>query len=265
MDSQELPWVVFKLKDQLFAISSQNVAAINKKIEVTLLPNLPSHIKGIINYRNEIFKIYDTRNIFSIKTRQEENSEFGLMMDSRKRDHIKWLDELENSVAENRVFSLTTDPHACAFGKWYYGFQTNNLRLRKFLDRFENPHNRIHSIAQKIEVFKENNDFKSAQKLIDETKSNELSLMINLFNEITDAIRLHSNEHVILLKNNDKRCALEVDDVLAIEHLEPADTKEAKEILSGKGSLPVNIQLGKRTNEEYVIMLSDTDFLQSII
>jgi purine-binding chemotaxis protein CheW len=47
----------------------------------------------------------------------DESLAFVAMLEQRKQDHKRWLDELAASVREARAFTLTTDPHACAFGR----------------------------------------------------------------------------------------------------------------------------------------------------
>ena len=62
------------------------------------------------------------------------------LMKQREQDHRKWLEELESSVRQQREFKLATDPHKCAFGKWYDTFTTDNLTLGHALKKFDQPH-----------------------------------------------------------------------------------------------------------------------------
>jgi chemoreceptor zinc-binding protein len=44
------------------------------------------------------------------------------MIDERKNDHIHWVNEFERSIKNDEQINLNTDPHECAFGKWYDNF-----------------------------------------------------------------------------------------------------------------------------------------------
>jgi hypothetical protein len=70
---------------------------------------------------------------------------FCVVLGQRQQDHMKWLTESEASVAENRPFALTTDPHACAFGRWYDNFHTDDPWLAAAVRKLDAPRRRIHA------------------------------------------------------------------------------------------------------------------------
>ena len=41
--------VIFKLKDEQFAVETEKVESINDTMEITKVPNAPAYIKGLIN------------------------------------------------------------------------------------------------------------------------------------------------------------------------------------------------------------------------
>ena len=261
MHSETMPWIVFTLQNQNFAISAQNVAAISKSQQITRLPKLPDYIPGIIRYREEVFRLYDLRTLISLKTFQEELLDFSEIMEQRKQDHIKWLKELELSVTENREFNLTADPHKCAFGKWYYNYKTDNLLLNRLLGKFEKPHYKIHSIAHKIEDHKKHGEHEKAKEIILQTRTQELSQMINLFEEVKKAYKEQNSQQVIILKNYDKKCALAVDNVTSVESIDDVDNVQEYDSLLKSSRVPLNLNLGKSKSGNFVVRFWDEDFL----
>ena len=261
MHSETMPWIVFTLQNQNFAISAQNVAAISKSQQITRLPKLPDYIPGIIRYREEVFRLYDLRTLISLKTFQEELLDFSEIMEQRKQDHIKWLKELELSVTENREFNLTADPHKCAFGKWYYNYKTDNLLLNRLLGKFEKPHYKIHSIAHKIEDHKKHGEHEKAKEIILQTRTQELSQMINLFEEVKKAYKEQNSQQVIILKDNDKKCALAVDNVTSVESIDDVDNVQEYDSLLKSSRVPLNLNLGKSKSGNFVVRFWDEDFL----
>ncbi len=60
-DSELLQLVGFKLGKEEFAVDILNVNEILKMMEVTLVPNSPDSIQGIVNIRGRIIPVIDTR------------------------------------------------------------------------------------------------------------------------------------------------------------------------------------------------------------
>ena len=259
-------WITFKIESQFLSIPTKNVEAIIREFKVTKIPGAPTYIKGIIRYRDELFKLFNLRKMLSFQDLEVIHHDFFNMLEQREKDHVNWLHELELSVQENREFKLTTDPRKCAFGKWYYSYHTEDLRLRRMLDRFEQPHNKIHAVAKTIESLKCENEFEKAKQVITDTKSNELSTMIELFGEFKNEYSKLIEENIILLKKDNVRCALTVDNVVAVEPIEEIPEDEVQEVLHDKNtSVTLNINLGKRESGDFTLMLSDQDFLGAAI
>lgn len=83
MAANHLPWVVFTLEKENYAVNSKHVMAICNALPVTKIPNSFTHVKGMVRYRDEIFKLYDMRQIIEFKSLDEEILEFQEMMEKR--------------------------------------------------------------------------------------------------------------------------------------------------------------------------------------
>ncbi|NSJ91608.1 purine-binding chemotaxis protein CheW [Clostridium cochlearium] len=51
--------VIFKLKDEQFAVETEKIESINDTMEITKVPNAPAYIKGLINLRGNIISLLD--------------------------------------------------------------------------------------------------------------------------------------------------------------------------------------------------------------
>ncbi len=252
-----MPSILFRAKGILFSIPSTNAQSIIQMPEVTEIPDTPDSIRGIIKHRDEIYNLIDFRKKLAFQTLQEELSEFKSMIDQREKDHINWLKELEDSVHDARPFKLTTDPHKCAFGKWYDTFKTDNFFINDVLVKFDEPHKTIHSIAQKIEVLKKSNNFDEAHHLIKETREQELSQMKILFAKIKETIQQHSSERVILFNNSNSKFAIAVDQIESVEEIKKIETKDANDQFLDFGNQNFILGLGEDKNKNLVILVSD--------
>jgi len=72
-------------------------------------------------------------------------------------DHLNWANHVSNLFTDNNMTELTvqTDPHKCAFGKWYYSGERKNAEemypeLKPLLASIETPHNHLHESAIEI-------------------------------------------------------------------------------------------------------------------
>jgi chemotaxis signal transduction protein len=256
-----LPSIIFESKDTTFAIHSKNVVSIMHLPKIVQMPNSAKSVRGIINYRNIIYTVIDFRILISQNSILSELAVFKSMLVNREKDHINWLNELENSVLENRPFKLTTDPHQCAFGKWYDNYKTSNIAINKILYQFNEPHKKIHQIACEIEKLKQNNKLEEAQKLIAKTRDNELNTLIFLFSELKQNADLEFKESAILLNLNNKMIALAVDKIISVEDLFPIELDDLQNNSLIKFNENIVTGIGKLKTEEMVLIVSDEKLL----
>lgn len=72
------------------------------------------------------------------------------LLRQRKQDHIDWIAALEHCLRTGQAFNRATDPHKCAFGVWYDQYLPRDLELKNIMAQFDQPHCRIHSLAQRL-------------------------------------------------------------------------------------------------------------------
>lgn len=71
-DTQKDQYLTFSLGDEFYGIEIKNITEIIKIQSITQMPELPDHIKGIINLRGKIIPVMDVRLRFR-KESQEYN------------------------------------------------------------------------------------------------------------------------------------------------------------------------------------------------
>ncbi len=218
MDKTQI--LIFQCSESKFAFQLDKVKEIIRMPELTTIPDSNPNIRGVVNLRDKIIPVYDLRKIMGFKTSQEEDSELIEMLKEREQDHKNWLDELTKSVQENREFKLTTDPHQCKFGKWYYNFKTNNLILASFLERFEQPHAKVHEIAIEVNKVRMAGDIELAQEICDVARATKLKNMVDLFHDLYDVIQKSRREFAIILEVDSELKAINADRILSIQTID---------------------------------------------
>jgi purine-binding chemotaxis protein CheW len=210
----------------------------------------------VINLRGEVITLVDLRLRLGLPSSQTEKEELIKLLEGREQDHKNWLAELESSVREKRSFQLTTDPHACAFGRWYNAFNTEDLRLGSLLRMFDTPHKRIHAIGVEARELMDRGQSEEALSLINRTRQGALSRMVALFAEARDTIRQSRNEIAVVVERQGVCVALTVDAVDSVEELVAGSIEQAP---SGQPGTFDNLvsHLGKRQENQEMVLLMD--------
>lgn len=175
--------VLLRIAGQLFGIP---VSCVSEMIQIPTLTPLPhpSHgMRGVFIQRGKTIAALDFRAIMGMPSLDAEIGEFRAMLEAREQDHRNWILELERSVKENRPFTLATDPHKCAFGRWYDNYESDSVLIASHLQKFEGPHNRIHALAVEVQRLVEEGRPEAAARRIDAVRASELNEMIVLFSQ----------------------------------------------------------------------------------
>ena len=252
----DYPWALFNLGNEIYAVSSEYIKSIFILEEVITLLDTKDYVRGAVNLRGDIIGLVDTRKFYGMYSVQEETKQFMRIMEERKQDHIEWLNELENSVKEQKDFTLTTDPHACGFGIWYDSYKTNDMMIDYLLKRFDEPHKKIHKVAEEVRDLLAADQYDEAMAFIEKAKERELKQMVSLFDSLCVEYRDGRRELAIVMEDEKtgKQMGITVDRVLSIEGVCDEDDEVAKKIPSIAND---SLRLGKRTKDGAPIFLSN--------
>ncbi len=231
-ENAELPWLIFMLNKNAYAVNSKYVNGINMRAEdITPLPDAPDIYRGLVKVREEVCPLLDMRKLFHFLSLDEETARFKEMMEQRKRDHIKWIDTLEQCVKTGEKFTLTTDPHKCAFGMWYDKFISENHSASFHIKKVEEPHRLLHESAPLIISYAEQGDMKNAERLLKKARNEYVPKILSVIDESENAYRSTFRENVVFLSDGEQMLGLLVDEVLAVDKVEPVTGSSSMNLL----------------------------------
>jgi purine-binding chemotaxis protein CheW len=256
-----MPWAIVQANKQLFAMPTQDMREIIMPRETARVPNVPEYILGVTNIRGSVMPLLDLRKRIGLPSAAEETEQFCALMEHREQDHRKWLAELAASVNERRAFGLTTDPHKCAFGKWYDVYRSDDPWITAQLRKFGAPHQEIHAIGIEVSLVSQN-ACAEAEELITRTRDGALAKMLKLFAELKDLVRCTTRGTAVILINKAKPFAVLVDLALSIEKFPPDAIEDVAELVRVRNDGVVR-QLAKRAKTKQIVLLLDTDRLLS--
>lgn len=64
--------VIFRLKDEQFAVETEKIQSINDNMEITKVPNAPAYIKGLVNLRGNIISLLDINLLLKVQNHENE-------------------------------------------------------------------------------------------------------------------------------------------------------------------------------------------------
>jgi purine-binding chemotaxis protein CheW len=215
-DARGQKWVIFHLQDKLYAVDAHDVLAMIEVPPISRIPHAPEHMRGAFDFRGSVISVVDGRRRLGMPALVDE---MAAMLSAREEDHRRWLDTLARSLAEGTEFKLATDPHKCAFGKWYDGYKPSNLVVGGLLSKFERPHAAIHALAKQAFALRDAGDHDAARDAVAAAKENELAEMMTLFAELKRVIGLALHEIAIVLDAGEQQFAVVVDAVAAVDEV----------------------------------------------
>ncbi|WMN58701.1 CZB domain-containing protein [Pseudoalteromonas xiamenensis] len=157
---------------------------------LTSLPNKNPSFLGIKDYMGTPTPIFDMGIILNDQSSFEIIKSLTHLLKEREQDHIAWLSALEQSILSGAAFTKAKDPHQCEFGRWYYSFKTDNEDLKALLSRFEEPHTRLHALADTLLNMCDKGDKEGAIKLLEKERVTTYVKLIRLFESAREQIDL---------------------------------------------------------------------------
>jgi len=183
-------------------------------------PGLPPGQRGVVTLRNKVLPVLDLRMILGLADARSEVDAFVELLRAREQDHRDWMDELEASAREQRPFTLATDPRQCQFGKWYSTFHTDNVVLGGQLRRFEDPHARIHALADEAVALQQSGRAAEVPGLLAEARTGLLTELVDLFEATCRVVLQEHREIGVVLQMAGRPFVLAVDRAEAVKQLE---------------------------------------------
>lgn len=251
----DMLWVLLQVKDSVCALDSTCVEAISLlEEEITRMPNSDETNVGVIQFRGSVLPIVDLRRLLGMQSRDQERRDFDEMLDLRKQDHIKWVDELKRCAHDHAAFHLATDPHNCAFGKWYYKYQPASRNLAFQMKKIEEPHRRLHESAVKVLSVKEDSEAGAARvnEILNQETDAYKAQILRLLDEIQEAFDSSHHNMIVVVSDGTTTCGLQVDEVLAVEMLEPIEQNQQPSCVSYSHLVS---QVAQRKSDQELIML----------
>ena len=208
-------YLVFTSAEQKFGLRQEVLVAIIDMPNHTLIPHMPSHMRGVMDYMGKAVPVYDIRKKMGLSPLAEEVNTLVDSLVQRKQDHLSWLEKLKDQVAHSQEISVQTDPHKCAFGVWYDACKFHSFfNLSSYMALFDAPHKRIHSLAIEVGILIQAGKLEAAKDVIHLAEKNELQTLLALFDGAGKKIKQFTYEYAVIFERaNGQRVAILADNL----------------------------------------------------
>jgi len=135
----------------------------------------------VTTYQGKPVPIYDFAELMGCEAEYIKNVRLLKILEDRERDHVMWMDALGATLKTGAEFTKARDPSQCEFGKWYATFKADDELLADIMADFDEPHKRIHGLAEKLISMKDLGNQSEALEIFEIEKHRTLGRLVGLF------------------------------------------------------------------------------------
>ena len=251
----DAPFVLVKAQALVAALPSASIIALAALPPESDVPDTPAFARGVVVMRGRTLPLIDLRRRLGMPSLADEVETLAQLLDAREEDHRRWVAELEASVRERRPFTLTTDPHKCAFGRWYDSLRTDHLVLESQLKKIDGPHKALHAHGAEVVALMAKRDTDAAEALIATVHAGVFAEIRTLLADTRTMLRDSGREVALVVETGRATVALAVDQVESVETLERAESHRIDRVLPGMGDRLVTDVAMRRGDRQLVMVL----------
>jgi chemotaxis signal transduction protein len=163
--------------------------------------------------RGKSLPAVDLRRAVQLTGAREELAALLVGLGQRKQEHVNWVNELTSCVESGRTFGLATDPTKCAFGRWFASFAPPDPVIRLKLLTIDQPHRRIHAVANRALTAAAEGRRDDARRLVDSVRDNDLEAVKVTLDEVSLLLRDSLQEVLVVCERGGSSFGVIVDGV----------------------------------------------------
>lgn len=232
--------ITFEADGARYAVPIGQVRYIQKDNVTTTRIDTDKGAYQVVRFEGQPVPVLDFADWTGGKAVYRANQELIGILEQREKDHIDWVDALETSLRSGTAFTRPRDPQQCAFGKWYETFTTEDDMLAELMREFDEPHRRIHALADRLLAVKEQQGQQAALEILQHERHFTLERLKELFADAKDRLRSITRPVLVyLLKKDGKLVAIRLNGLSDIETYSWADFSPYEPLSSAVKPLPI--------------------------
>ncbi|MFT5163238.1 MAG: chemotaxis signal transduction protein [Alteromonadaceae bacterium] len=257
--------VNFRVGEKYIALNILDILVTERyQQDLTTIPTQDLSFLGVKDYVGTPTPVFDLGLIMNNQVTEEVNIRLLELLGKGEREHDEWLIALEHSLLNNTPFVLEKSSQKCGFGIWYDNFNTDDEDLASLLKRFDDPHKRLHELADTLVNLKNSGQLDVALKMLEKEKSVTYTPLKRLFEDARTQIT-ESYKPIIVYTTVDGRTpyiGLLVDSVEDSVNIMDSEIKSLSKIM--ETGFKLNAQTQKmlngivKINDKYSLIIDST-------
>ncbi len=236
-------FIVFSVAKNRYAVSIEHIIRIVHGENLTQVPTSHKYIDGIMSYEDSIVKVLNFRKLIEMKSYEVELVELFRRL---KKEHIDWLDALEDSLLRGVEFTKTVNPHHCELGKWIDNFTSYDDDIAILLNQLSDYHKQLHiKGGELLDISVQ--DKQKAKMLFETEMQNTYKHTLGIIDSFMSQMDKVSNslQKLLIYESKEKIFAIKVDAIDDIAHVDASqimdtDDESSSEFLEFSGVLDLN-------------------------
>lgn len=221
----------FFVEDMMFGLNVENVLMLGQEVnDIQRVPVEERGFCGVTKFQGSIVPVLDFAHRIGVPSGMDSKSALLTILTERENDHIEWVNSLENTIKTGVAFTKATNPNECAFGKWYSHFDTRDETLKELLESFDEPHKKIHALAEALITLRDNGKQDEALERLVHERATTLRRLRALFGRARDQIQSGMRQVLLFITLDGKtpRYALMIDEINDVMNYTPANFQSSR-------------------------------------
>ena len=252
-----VPWVLLRIRDQLFGVPASHIREMAEMPAVTHVPNMPEFVMGLVSLRGQVTPTINMRQRLGVATAEDDIKRLTDGLERAEAEHRHLAEVIESAVRDGRAAGV--DAHACMFQEWLGALKTKNPLVRLHLKKLEEPHARLHAAAARVVQTTETNPHE-AKAALSRFQEKELAAFTRLLPQTRERLIHAHRQIVVVLTLNGQSLGAAVDEVESIERLKNGSIEELPANLQGMKS-SLTKMVGRRTRDDEIVLILEVEEL----
>jgi len=130
--TNNLPWIIFELRQQLYAISTERVTGITKMPSLTFVPNAPPEFLGVTSIRGNVTPVLELKRLLNLGDNKEATAKATKLLAHKKEGVAEYVNEITRCLKQKEDFCVS-DPDTFFGGKFDKNFVSDRSGLSSLL------------------------------------------------------------------------------------------------------------------------------------
>lgn len=204
----------------------------------------------VTTYQGKPVPIYDLASLMGCEAEYNKNLKLLQILEDREKDHVDWLDSLESAIKTNSEFKKARDPSQCEFGKWYANFKADDELLADILADFDEPHQRIHGLADILLDLRDEGEKDKALADLDFERTRTLGKLKSLFKAARERLENITRPILLYIDTSKKMVAVRLNAISDIVTYAKVDFTRQEDVDDNEQLNELNFVAGYLENKD---------------